>query len=53
MKKQKLNEEARSCEGLRQNAQGIEISTLNDRLERRAGKGTLNAGRTLWLAENK
>ena len=53
MKIQRLNEVLRSCGGLRQNAQGSETSRLNDRLERRAGKGTLNAGRTLWLAENK
>jgi hypothetical protein len=53
MKTQRLNEVARSCEGLRRKAQGVETSRLNDRLERRAGKGTLNAGRTLWLAENK
>jgi hypothetical protein len=53
MNTKRLNEAARTCEGLRQSAQGSETSRLNDRLEKRAGKGTLNAGRTLWLAENK
>jgi hypothetical protein len=53
MKTKRLNEATRTCEGLRQNAQGSETSRLNNRLERREGKGTLNAGRTLWLAENK
>ena len=53
MKKKRLNDATRACEGLRQKAQVTGKSRLNNRLERRAGKGTLNAGRTLWLAENK
>ena len=53
MKKKRLNDATRACEGLRQKAQVTGKSRLNNRLERREGKGTLNAGRTLWLAENK
>jgi len=53
MKTQRLSKGARSCDGLRPKGQGMEKSGLNNRLETRAGKGTLNAGRTLWLAENK
>jgi hypothetical protein len=53
MKKQRLSKGSRSCDGFRQNGQGIGKSMVNDRLEIRAGKGTLNEGRTLWLSENK
>ena len=53
MKTQRLSKGARSCDGLRPKGQGMEKSGLNNRLETRAGKGTLNAGRTLWLAQNK
>jgi hypothetical protein len=53
MKTERLSKGSRSCEALRLSGQDLGNSRLNNRLERRAGKGTLNEGRTLWLAENK